>query len=117
MIKRFVRSLWRRRRRLLEIGGVHLLGGPDLTLVDPLGKSQRVQGLVQVVLSRRQVDEHQGLGVAPQRVDQEVRQLRIPIGDVSVLENKDYLRTRPYKLDHFYFYRSSTGQQIETGSN
>lgn len=41
-----------RRRLLLEIGGVHLLGGPDLTLVDPFGEAQRVERLVQVVLPR-----------------------------------------------------------------
>ena len=75
-----------RRRLLLEIGGVHLLGGPDLTLVDPFGEAQRVERLVQVVLPRRQVDEHQRLGVAAERVDEEVGELRIPVGYVSVLE-------------------------------
>ena len=67
-----------------------LCGSPNLALVDSLGESERVEGLPEVLFSRVEVDEHQGLGVATQGVHQEVGQLRIPIRDVtlSVLQNK-----------------------------
>ena len=67
-----------------------LCGSPNLALVDPLGESERVEGLPEVLFSRVEVDEHQCLGVATQGVHQEVGQLRIPIRYVtlSVLQNK-----------------------------
>ena len=64
-------------------------GGPDLALVDPLGEPEGVEGLVDVVLPRRKVDEHQCLAVPAEAVHQEVGQLGIAVGDVAVLEKED----------------------------
>ena len=61
-----------------------LCGSPNLALVDSLGESERVEGLPEVLFSRVEVDEHQGLGVAAQRVHQQVGQLRVTVRDVAV---------------------------------
>ena len=63
-------------------------------MVYTLGESERVEGLPEVLFSRVEVDEHQGLGVATQGVHQEVGQLRVSIRDVtlSVLQNKKTLK-------------------------
>ena len=54
-----------------------------MALVDALGEPQRIERLTEVFLPGVEVDEHQGLGVASQRVHQQVGQLRVAIGDVA----------------------------------
>jgi len=48
-------------------------------------KSEGVKVLVEGVLPGVEVDEHEGLGVAPQAVLQQVCQLRVPVRDVRTL--------------------------------
>jgi hypothetical protein len=67
--------------------GVHFLGRrSNLALIDAFGEPQGVEGLVDVILPRRKVDEHQGFAVAAKTVHQQVSQLRIAVGDVTVLK-------------------------------
>ena len=65
-----------------------LCGGSDLALVDFGGEPQRVEGLSEVLLSRGNVHEHQGLGIASQGTLEQMGQLRVAVGDVRILKNK-----------------------------
>ena len=62
-------------------------------MVYTLGESERVEGLPDVLLSRVEVDEHEGLGVAAQRVHQELGQLRVPIGYVLLFFLQNIIKT------------------------
>ena len=51
-------------------------------------KSQRVQSLVEVNRKRADVDKHKCLRIAPERVLQEVGELRVAVRDVLILVGK-----------------------------
>ena len=57
----------------------------DLALVDFGGESQGVEGLSKIFLPRRNVDEHQRLGVAAQRTLEQVSELGVAVGNVRIL--------------------------------
>ena len=61
-------------------------GSANVALVHFGGESQRVQGLAEALLLGTDVDEHQGLRVAPKAVLQQVGQLRVAVGHVGGLQ-------------------------------
>merc|ERR1711902_89269 len=63
-------------------------GSANVALVHFGGESQRVQGLAEALLLGTDVDEHQGLRVAPKAVLQQVGQLRVAVGHVGGLLRK-----------------------------
>ena len=70
---------------LFKIPADSLSRSSDVTLVHSFGESQRVQGLVQVILARWEVDEHECLRVPTKAVHEEVGQLWVAIRDVRIL--------------------------------
>ena len=60
----------------------------NVALVHFGGESQRVQGLAEALLLGTDVDEHQGLRVAPKAVLQQVGQLRVAVGHVGGLQQE-----------------------------
>ena len=63
-------------------------GSANVALVHFGGESQRVQGLAEALLLGTDVDEHQGLRVAPKAVLQQVGQLRVAVGHVGGLQQE-----------------------------
>ena len=63
-------------------------GSANVALVHFGGESERVQCLAEALFLGTDIDEHQGLRVAPKAVLQQVGQLRVAVGHVGGLQQE-----------------------------